>query len=182
MTNLFGNAKPKLLGEDTHAASLTGSSDSDIDNSIEGDFGTGPTDFDSNVFRFPVAIGLAASVTINVTSTTSKILISAIMAFGNNVGSSKNVEFELRRGATVLDTINQSMGANSTHCILRQFTDTGQLGNVTYSIVVTDNNSLQIVATRGLQIQAIEVKVVDTHAASLTGDNTQTTHESEVLP
>jgi hypothetical protein len=175
-----------LTGSNTHAANLTGASS--VDNGVSGS-DIGPTaggDFDSTEFQVISDNTEIASTIVNIASVNSKIVISASVSGANNSasGASNTATFEVRRNGANIQSFTgiSDSGGDSWHSAILVI-DTGQVGNTTYSIHLisrdgTINFSSDDDGAGKILVQ--EFILNDTHAANLTGANTQAAESSKL--
>ncbi len=191
------NAKPKILGSDTHAANLTGNSsisDSSTfvdrtnspvifyDNVVGETFGTGPsTDFE------------LAGTTVNVASVDDIVIVVFYTISGpeDGTGPSGSVTWDIAfvREAEILQSATHSGGNNSgpftdrAILVLTGLTGSNRFGIRLQNFTATGTRRLGMGTggSGGVWISTTIVSLTDTHAASLDGSNTQRTHEAEVI-
>lgn len=179
MSSIFENAKPDLLGDDTHAANLSGDVVSDLTVNQPLPSVASAVNCVTQAVNF-VTIG---STSLTITSAKNEILLRGTAGFRLSSGNSQTVRI-IRDGDTgdVLAT---------------KVTDVAQSGVWTLEATIIDETpgahtyQWQIKMTSGqAETCCVENQIffnifseaIDTHAANLSGDNTQRTHESEVLP
>jgi len=180
--NVFPNSKPIILGADTHAASLTG----DVSN------GTNQINeslIDSSINRVGPAIIQLGNRTATVTSA-ENIIIARFIQRIFRVGGTVTYQARVRRDNITSGTVvaEQFVGVSNgflTFTLNVEDTDVS-VGNHTYffSIEITLTTALAPVpfTTYTSTPNAFIYSINDTHAAILTGSNTQRTHEQAVLP
>lgn len=192
--NVFPNARSKILGSDTHAASLTGNNIPSSQSAVT----KAQSLFNITDDPFMKFLLTAASieeeittqsVTVPADTATEKYIYTAsgiVDGFNSgNQGTQKKFLVKLYDDTTVI--------ASAT------FTWTGLLGADQYEIKglnatnfspasgtrnfkLTIENAGSAPSLVGCMIIVNVLKITDDHAASLTGSNTQTSHEQVVLP
>jgi len=176
------NSKPKLLGSDTHAATLTG----DISN---GTNQINQSVIDAVINRAGPAIVQLGSRAATVTSI-KNIIIARFVQRVFRVGGTTTYTARVRRDNITSGTIvaQQFVGVSNgffTFIINVEDPDVS-VGSHTYffSIEITQTTAQAPVpfTTYITTPNAFIFSINDTHAATLTGANTQSAHETEVLP
>ena len=180
--NVFPNAKPIILGADTHAASLTG-------NVSNGTNEINAALIDSSINRAGPAIIQLGSRTATVTSA-ENIIIARFIQRINGVGGTVTYQARVRRdnitsGDIVAEQLVGVTGDFFTFTINVEDTDVS-VGSHTYffsvEITLTTGGAPVPFTTYTSTPNAFIYSINDTHAAILTGSNTQRTHEQAVLP
>jgi len=177
----FPNAKPILLGDDTHAAVLDGSVSVDT------------TDFSNS--DFPISTGSFASTptetvfvttTINITKAVNEVKID-IRIEGKSGDGTNATLLKLRRGG-LTGTILSATQVNGVGVRLINITDIdAPIGNTDYVVtaqrlVAGVPHSVGTYTPNTLPGIVALSEADDTHAANLTGSNTQRSHEIGELP
>jgi len=179
MTNeVFPNAKPILLGENQQIPGpLSGSVVSDLTDLSNFDYPNNTGSFTPTITET-----VFVTTTINITKAVNKILIDIRIQGTSGFGSNFTL-LKLRRGG-LTGTILSSGQVNGTGIKIFNVTDTNPpIGNTDY--VVTAQRTVPS-HTVGLYPGGLPGVVVlgesdDTHASTITGSDTHTTHEDGVL-
>ena len=171
MTESLPNAKPKLLGSDTHAAELTGSVVTEASGTAFAQNLSGSTtDFSARpVYRSYSANSQILTITLTVAAGESIVLFVQGRNFSGGTGGTGT----LRR-----DTTTVASGVSlSTSCSVYIDEDPGA-GTYDYNIL---NGGTQLFLLQ-LNLAGRVIGYSDTHTATLSGSNTENVHETEVLP
>ncbi len=183
--NVFPNAKPIILGADTHAASLTGSISVSLDStSSPVPETTGSTNGNGGGAEIVIQ---TRTITFSDTTNFGYIEFRQFMAFPPGVQTG-GYTLRLRDGGitgTILDSIARS---HSSGASFNEFLNSTIInhasGATSYVLTIVDTTSVAV--SRRTYAHAngtgFGVDVDDTHAAILTGINSQRTHEQAVLP
>jgi len=178
--NVFPNAKPIILGADTHAALLTGNAVQNLTQTvIAGVEGTSTNPGNANnFFRSDTPPATIATLS-NITTPSSNSVMIIVIAERNQTFDSTTATFELKRGATLLDSFGFGNGGGGGESVtIVDYTENpAVVGTHDYTLVSTSNRNYG-----GIDFKIFFVDLDDTHAAILTGTNSQRTHEQAVLP
>jgi len=170
--NIFPNSKPPILGEDTHAANLTG----DLTTVTKGPEGSsGGNGNLSSLQSGDTGVG-----GFSFTPTTEKnVAFLRISVFTTN-----DSLVQIKEGAVVLASAGGATGTKTVSHVVKDTT----IGLHSYSYtIVKQVSNYQFGESGGFGnngpiSSGSGVDIIDTHAADLIGANTQSTHEQAVLP
>ncbi len=180
-SEIFPNSKPKLLGEDTHAAELSGTVDgvNPVNqfnfSTVDGGGGTPDESFAEIVY---------ASITLVATESINKGYLQHVQpADRNNNGGTIRIREDDVNGV-IISSGGYGGGNGNLTLALSGIITNQPIGSRTYVFtrVQVGNSGDFIRLHSGATSIAYIVDIQDTHAAELTGSNTQRTHETEVLP
>lgn len=186
MTTAIVNKKATIFGEDDQSAELTGDSSVSQSNSLGGSMGLNNTNFPAFGNSGTSEI-IVASRSAPVTNSKNVIFIRASSFTGTN---GRTVTFRLRENNTsgtilssvIISTIGESPSSTqAVEWIMKPIVVNASLS--VSSIVLTRQTATPpSFGTQGsYAFDVWTANLVDTHVASLTGDNTQRTVENQIL-
>lgn len=176
---VFSNAKPILLGSDTHAASLSGDVIADLIRNMS---------FPAPLFAGSCSGGQTSFQTIGSTALTISQVKNEVFIQGQarfNLSSSNSMDVRIIRDndtGDVIASLNTGITTSGTW-ILSTTILNETVGAHSYQWQIkNDNNPGETSCVFNTAFFNLIAEANDTHAAVLTGDNTQRTHEMEIIP
>lgn len=174
------NSKLKLLGSDTHAADLTGSAtqaQNTTNEVVSAKSGFTVVNDTVGEAMNTSSGGVEASVVVTTPSDSLVVIVANMFSVNDSAGTDTH-NIRILDGTTELASTSIGVGSNSSRLIPLLFVGVPLTGSRTYNVEAWSPGGGILVS---VSINVTHVQLTDTHAASLTGSNTQTTHEDRVL-
>jgi len=180
--NIFPNSRPKLLGEDTHEAVLS-RDDAVLDIFSDKVKINAANGGNKNIIQQFHNADFVPVHTVTTTTSNERVILIYVMFTGilETIPGGGAATHSLQRDGVEIASFNNNNYSNSIS-ISEQFIDTPPPGTHNYTVKITAINIQWKFEEQKAFLFLNKIDIIDTHTVELTGDNTQRTKESEVLP